>query len=140
MLKKCPDTDFYVSSTISLYNVHHITDFHRAWVDKGFVKPQDWNINILQGPERDRIDVLPQQFKDEICAKIKKHIEWLEPQDHLKRATSGYQGIINFMQDDKTHLLKEFFLVNDRHDEYRKERFEDVFLEYAKLRSYVTTK
>jgi radical SAM protein with 4Fe4S-binding SPASM domain len=140
MMNKCPDTDFYVSSTISLYNVHHITDFHRAWVDKGFIKPQDWNINILQGPERDRIDVLPQQFKDEIYAKIKKHIEWLEPQDHLKRATSGYQGIINFMQDDKTHLLKEFFLVNDRHDEYRKERFEDIFLEYTKLRSYVTTK
>jgi hypothetical protein len=33
--------------------------------------------------------------------------------------------------------LGEFFRVNDRHDEYRKERFEDVFPEYKDLRNYV---
>jgi radical SAM protein with 4Fe4S-binding SPASM domain len=141
MIKKCPNTDFYVSSTVSLYNVHHITDFHRNWVDRGFLKAQDWNINILQGPERDRIDVLPKVFKDQITSKIQTHIEWLRPQDHLQRATSGYEGILNFMNsNDNRHLLKEFFRVNDIHDAYRKEKFEDIFLEYAKLRSYVTTK
>jgi sulfatase maturation enzyme AslB (radical SAM superfamily) len=139
MLEACPDTDFYVSATVSLYNVLHITDFHRDWVDKGFLKPQDWNINILQGPERDRIDVLPKYYKDQAIGKISQHIEWLTPQDHLKRAVSGYQGIINFMQEDQSHLLKEFFRVNDTHDAYRKERFEDVFPEYTTLRSYATT-
>jgi radical SAM protein with 4Fe4S-binding SPASM domain len=137
MIEKCPNTDFYISSTVSLYNANHITDFHRDWVDKGFIKPQDWNINILQGPERDRINVLPQEFKDQARVKIEDHIRWLEPQDHLKRATSGYQGIINFMQEDQSALLGEFFRVNDRHDEYRKERFEDVFPEYKDLRNYV---
>jgi hypothetical protein len=34
-------------------------------------------------------------------------------------------------------LLQEFFRVNDVHDAYRKERFEDVFTEYKDLRSYV---
>ena len=138
MIEKCPDTDFYVSSTVSLYNVHHITDFHRNWADRGLLKPQDWNINILQGPARDRIDVLPQFLKDEIRAKIEEHIDWLAPQDHLKRATSGYRGIINFMQQDQSSLLGEFFRVNDRHDEYRKEQFEIVFPEYKDLRSHVT--
>ena len=135
MLEVCPNTDFYVSATVSLYNAHHLTDFHRAWADKGFIKPQDWNINILQEPERDRIDVLPVQLKDEICNKIKDHLVWLEPQDHLRRATIGYQGIINFIQADKNYLLGEFFQVNDLHDQYRKERFEDVFPEYKDLRS-----
>jgi organic radical activating enzyme len=57
MIERCPNTDFYVSSTVSLYNALHVSDFHRSWVDQGLVKAQDWNVNILQGPERDRIDV-----------------------------------------------------------------------------------
>jgi radical SAM protein with 4Fe4S-binding SPASM domain len=138
MLESCPDTDFYVSSTVSLYNAHHVVDFHRDWVERGLIQAQDWNINILQGPDRDRIDVLPQALKDEIRAKIEEHIEWLAPQDHLKRATSGYQGILKFMEDDRSHLLGEFFRVNNIHDEYRKERFEDVFPEYKDLRNGIT--
>jgi radical SAM protein with 4Fe4S-binding SPASM domain len=139
MLEVCPTTDFYVSSTVSLYNAHHLPDFHRNWADRGFIKAQDWNINILQGPARDRINVLPKHIKDGIQAKIQEHIKWLEPQDHLKRATSGYQGILNFMQEDQSHLLKEFFRVNDSHDEYRKEQFETIFPEYAEIRKYAIT-
>ena len=138
MMNKCPDTDFYVSSTVSLYNADHVSDFHRAWVDRGYLKAQDWNVNILQGPDRDRIDVLPQAYKDQITSKVQEHIEWLRPQDHLQRATSGYEGMLHFMNaNDNSHLLKEFFRVNDVHDEYRKERFEDVFTEYKDLRQYV---
>jgi hypothetical protein len=135
MLEVCPNTDFYVSSTVSLYNVLHIPDFHRNWVDRGFLKAQDWNINILQGPERDRIDVLPQIYKDRAIEKIQRHIEWLQPLDNLQRATNGYQGIINFMQtNDCSYLLKEFFHINDIHDYYRKETFEKIFFEYSDLR------
>jgi hypothetical protein len=135
MLLACPNTDFYVSSTVSLYNADHVTDFHRAWANKGYVKPQDWNINILQGPERDRIDVLPQEYKEQITAKVQAHIEWLRPQDHLQRATSGYEGMLNFMNAaDNSHLLGEFFRVNDIHDNYRGEYFETVFPEYISLR------
>ena len=140
MIEKCPNVDFYISSTVSIFNLLHVMDFHREWVDLGLLTPADWNINILQGPDRDRIDVLPQHYKDLARDKINEHIKWLEPQDHLKRAVTGYESMINFMdQDDKSHLLKEFFRVNDMTDAYRDEKFEDVFPEYAQLRSYVTT-
>ena len=36
---------------------------------------------------------------------------------------------------DNSHLLGEFFRVNDIHDTYRKERFEDIFTEYKDLRN-----
>jgi hypothetical protein len=140
MLEKCPGVDFYVSSTISLFNVLHITDFHRDWAEKGFIRPQDWNINILQGPDRMRIDVLPQEFKDRAKEKILKHIYWLGPQDHLKRATNGYKGILNFMESDKSHLLNEFFSVNDKIDVSRDERFVRIFPELEGLRSYVVAR
>ena len=140
MIKSCPNTDFYVSSTVSLYNALHVADFHRSWAEQGLVKAQDWNINILQGPDRDRIDVLPQIYKDQVTIKVKEHIEWLRPQDHLQRATSGYEGMLNFMNAiDNSYLLKEFFRVNDVHDAYRNESFETVFPEYKDLRNYAST-
>jgi sulfatase maturation enzyme AslB (radical SAM superfamily) len=139
MIERCPNVDFYVSSTVSLYNALHVTDFHRSWVELRLVGAQDWNINILQGPERDRIDVLPQRYKEQVTAKVQKHIEWLRPQDHLQRAVSGYEGMIHLMNEsDNSHLLGEFFRVNDIHDKYRKERFEDVFTEYKDLRNGIT--
>jgi organic radical activating enzyme len=138
MLKVCPEVDFYVSSTVSLYNAFHVSDFHRDWVDRGFIKPQDWNINILQGPERDRIDVLPQIYKQELEQKLLQHIYWVGTKDTLKRATNGFKSMISFMnQTDNSHLLREFFRVNDNTDQYRGEQFEATFPEYKDLRSYV---
>jgi hypothetical protein len=141
MLKVCPEVDFYVSSTVSLYNVMHVMDFHRDWVEKGLIQAQDWNINILQGPDRDRIDVLPMVYKEQVKAKIEAHIEWLKPRDTLKRAIVGYESILKFMfDDDKSWLLSEFFMVNDKSDNYRNENFENVFPEYAELRSHFISK
>ena len=140
MLQVTPRTDFYVSSTVSIYNVLHVMDFHKDWVERGLIKAQDWNINILQGPDRDRIDVLPAYYKDQVKEKINEHINWLSTRDPLNRATSGYKAILNFLdQEDNSHLLKDFFEVNDKLDTYRREKFETVFPEYADLRTYVTT-
>ena len=57
MLEVCPNVDFYISATVSIYNVLHISDFHKEWVELGLIKPQDFNINILQSPNWFRIDV-----------------------------------------------------------------------------------
>ena len=137
MIDACPEVDFYVSSTVSIYNVMHIMDFHRDWVEQGLIKHSDWNINILQGPDRDRIDVLPMIYKLQVKEKIEQHIEWLRPYDKLSRAINGYESILKYMfDDDKSWLLHEFFTNNDRSDVYRNEKFEDIFPEYADLRTY----
>lgn len=138
MLRVCPNVDFYVSSTVSIYNVGHIPDFHREWVDMGLVKPHDWNINMCQSPDHDRADVLPRIFKDRAIEKINSHIEWLEPLDKLTRATTGYKGVVTFLnQQDNSGNLTEFFRVNDSIDSVRSEKFEEVFPEYKDLRNYV---
>jgi len=138
MLKICPKVDFYVSSTVSVYNIGHIPDFHKEWADLGLVKPQDWNINLCLSPDRYRADILPREYKDRAIARIEEHLEWLEPQDKITRATNGYKGLITFMnQQDSSHLLAEFFKDNDAMDSIRKEKFEEVFPEYKDLRNYV---
>jgi radical SAM protein with 4Fe4S-binding SPASM domain len=145
MLKVCPKVDFYINSTVSIYNVLHVPDFHREWVDLGLLKPQDWNINILQGPDYDRINILPQYYKDLAKEKIISHINWLEPQDKLTRATNGYKSLLNFMSQDSgstvtetelSGLLQEFFKRNYVLDKLRDEDFYATFPEYADLKKY----
>jgi len=124
-----PEVDFYMSATVSAYNAWHITDFHRSWVDKGYIKPADWYMNVLLNNERFRMSVLPETLRKEIKYKWEKHLAWLEPQDHIGRATDGYKSAIKFLDDDHTHLLDEFKAFNVEFDKLRDENFDDVYPE-----------
>ena len=137
MMEVCPNVDFYVSATVNIFNLLHITDFHREWTKKGLIAAQDININILNGPDYYRCDVLPQKYKDIAIANIENTIDWLKDKDHLTRATNGYKGLINFLNaTDNSNLLRKFFKVTDELDNLRKEKFEEVFLEFGDLRDH----
>ena len=127
--ERSPEVDFYVSATVSAYNAWHITDFHKSWVEKGYLKPGDWYVNVLLNNERFRMSVLPETIKQEIKYKWEKHLAWLEPQDHIGRATEGYKSAIKFLNDDHTHLLDEFKAFNVEFDKLREENFDDVYPE-----------
>lgn len=138
MIEICPNVDFYISATVNIFNVLHITDFHRDWVDRGLIKAQDFNVNILYGPDYYRCDVLPLKYKQEATTKIESAIEWLKDNDHLTRATNGYKGLINFMNTvDNSKMLRRFFEVTDQLDNLRKEKFEAVFPELGELREHL---
>ena len=130
---RAPEIDFYVSSTVSAYNAWHITDFHRSWVEKGYIKAGDWYVNVLLNNPRFRMSVLPEDFKAEIKYKWEKHLRWLEPQDHIGRATEGYKSAIKFLDDDHTHLFDEFKRFNTEFDQLRSENFIATFPELANL-------
>ena len=125
--------DFYISATVNAYNAWHITDFHRSWVEEGYILPGDWYINVLLNNPRFRMSVLPKEFKEEIKQKWLKHLEWLEPLDHIGRATEGYKSAIKFLDDDDTDLWEEFKNFNIEFDKLRDESFENVYPELAKL-------
>lgn len=137
MLDICPNVDFYISATVNIFNALHVTDFHRNWTERKLIAAQDFNVNLLHSPSYYRCDILPQRYKDEAIIKINDTIEWLKDKDHLSRATGGYQGLINFMQQSTSnHSLKEFFRITDQLDALRNEKFENVFFEYGGLREY----
>ena len=69
MLEVCPQVDFYISSTVGLVNALHVPDFHKNWVEQGLIKPQDFNFNLLQFPLWQRMDLLPQEFKEQVKQK-----------------------------------------------------------------------
>jgi MoaA/NifB/PqqE/SkfB family radical SAM enzyme len=134
MLKVCPGVDFYISATLSIMNVHHLPVFHKDWVSKGFIQPQDFNINILQDPAHYRIDVLPLDMKKVINHDYQQHIEWLRPLDHLRRATTGYESAVKFMMaSDKSNLIPVFKNKTAQLDSMRNESLAEALPELANL-------
>lgn len=135
MIKEVPWADFYVSATVSAMNVLHVLDFHREWVEQELINPQDFNVNICQSPEWYRIDIFPEWFKREvIIPAYERHIEWLEPQDKLKRATNGFKSALNFLQSgDQSHLFTKFCEETGKLDQVRNENFFETFPEFKPL-------
>lgn len=134
MLKVCPEVDFYISPTLSILSAWNLPDFHREWVDKGLIKAQDVNVNILQDPVHYRLDIAPKEYKDRLREKFLAHIEWLKPMDHLRRASVGFESAINFMDaTDNTQLIDTFWRKTHELDAIRNERCLDVIPELRAL-------
>jgi MoaA/NifB/PqqE/SkfB family radical SAM enzyme len=134
MLEVCPKVDFYISPTLSIMNALHLPEFHRDWVNKGYIKPQDLNVNLLQDPAHYRIDMAPMKYKQRIRVAYEEHLSWLRPQDPLQRATVGFESAINFMMAaDNTKLIPKFWAKTRELDGIRKENMLAVIPELEAL-------
>lgn len=134
MLAICPQVDFYVSPTLSIMNAWHLPDFHRDWVERGLIRAQDLNVNILQDPDHYRIDIAPVEYKAAIQEKYQQHLEWLKPQDPLNRATTGFESAITFMNaTDNSTLIPKFWEKTEQLDTIRKESWQDAIPELKAL-------
>jgi radical SAM protein with 4Fe4S-binding SPASM domain len=135
MLEECPGVDFYISPTLSILNAMHLPDFHRDWVEKGLLRPQDLNVNILQDPAYFRIDIAPPEYKQRIQDRLEQHLAWLRPQDQLNRATVGFESAITFMNaTDNTALIPKFWHKTHELDDIRRENILDVIPEIEALK------
>ena len=134
MQQVCPHVDFYISATVGLINALHVVDFHRTWSEQGYIKPQDFNFNLLQFPFWQRIDLLPESMKQQVKEKYESHIAWLKPQDHLTRATKGFQaGLDYMMRRDNFKNIEEFKSGMKKLDDIRNENILETFPELADL-------
>ena len=135
MMAEVPHVDFYVSSTVSSMNVLHVLDFHRKWTELGLIQAKDWNINICQSPEWYRIDIFPEEFKQRVIyPAYERHIAWLDPQDKLRRATTGYQSLLSLMRGNNgTQHWPRFVEETAKLDAVRNENFWDLFPEFKEL-------
>jgi len=121
---------FFISATVSILNVWHLPDFHREWVDKGYIQIDAFHSNMLLFPDRLRIQALPQKYKDAVVEKYRKYIdEYLVPSGS-ERAVTCFEGIINFInKEDKTGELPDLKWHMDKMDEIRGESLEETFPE-----------
>lgn len=135
MMDTCPDVDFYISPTLSIMNAWHLPEFHKDWVERGLLRPQDLNVNILQDPVHYRIDIAPAEYKQRLTERFQEHLAWLRPQDPLQRATVGFESAITFMNaTDNTALIPKFWTKTQQLDEIRGENVLDVIPELEALK------
>ena len=135
--EQCPHIDFMISPTLSLMNIWNFTKFHRYMVESGFIRPQDFNLNILQNPEAYRIDVLPEDIKLKFKEEFEEHIRWLDPVDTIQRAGGGFKAAIEFMMaTDNSHLLDQFWNLTDDLDGVRNEKLINVVPELEQILKY----
>ena len=135
MMMVCPNVDFYISPTLSIFNAWNLPDFHRHMVEQGLIKAQDLNVNILQDPPHYRIDIAPAEYKQQLATKYLAHIHWLRDKDPLQRATVGFESAIKFMMaTDNTHLIDTFWRKTHELDDIRRENILDIIPELAALK------
>ena len=98
------------------------------------LKPQDFNFNLLQYPYAQRIDLLPDSYKQKVKEKIEKHLEWLRPLDKLTRATKGFEsGLDYMMRRDNNKDIQQFKDTMKKMDLIRNEDILKTFPELAEL-------
>lgn len=135
MLDSCPEVDFYVSPTCSILNSLHVPDFHQDWVERGLLRHQDLNVNLLLDPDYLRLDIAPNSYKKLVSNRIEQHLVWLDGKDRLNRASDGFRSLITFMNaKDNTHLTPKFWEKITQLDIIRNETLLDVIPELKALK------
>jgi hypothetical protein len=68
-------------------------------------------------------------------SRYREHIEWLQGQDPLQRATQGFESAITFMTaTDNTHLIDTFWRKTHELDAIRTENILDTIPELRALK------
>ena len=135
-VKDLSNIDFNISSVLSLFNIFNLPKLQKHWLGLG-LDCNNINFQPLVGPEEQSIAVLPNKYKQLAKEVILSHIRYLEDFDNSKSLIKDWQHALEFMTTtDNSHLLSEFFRLNDDKDRYRNQIFEDYFPEYKDLRNY----
>lgn len=140
MFETCPRVDFRISATLTAMNALHLPDFHREWVESGFIALRGMKINPLFSPEEYQARLLPSRLKLQAIEKYRWHIEdfirscdpldWLHPGSAERR----FKAVASFLGTaSDPHGLAAFKVKTLELDRLRGESFTDVFPELAEM-------
>jgi hypothetical protein len=130
--------NFTITSIVHLYNIFNLPKLQQHWIVNKKLNPKNLSFRALIYPENMSLQVLPQPYKKLARDTIIQHISWLDSISGATSLAETWKNVLHYMDaTDQSHLLKEFFRLNDDKDKIRNQRFEDVFPEYQDLRSYV---
>jgi len=132
MLRRCPDVAFSISATISIFNALHLPDFHREWVEKGYIDRNAFALNMLVSPPMYRIQVLPEVLKACALESYRRHQEsFLDADGPTARDFAAVTH--SLLAQDRSDLLPGFVAMTRRLDRLRGEDCREVFPELAAL-------
>ena len=136
MRQVCPRVRFSLAPTLSVMNALHLPEFHKAWIEQGYVEPRNIAIGFVLDPEEFRAQILPEPLKREMAARYERHREWLSARygSDAAGAAAQFKAALDFTRaQDRSGLLDRFRRTTRSLDAMRGERFESVFPELAEL-------
>ena len=77
MMQVCPDVNFSITPTISVFNLFHLPGFHKDWAEQGLISVDGFMPHTLKNPPEYNIRMLPAGMKKKAENLINAHIEWI---------------------------------------------------------------
>jgi len=133
MMDRAPNAYLEIQSTVTIFNVLHLPDFHKSWVEKGLVQPSQWRMHFLHGPRYMSVFTLPPSYHDIVKEKYIEHIKWLRPLDPFGRATSCFESVIFSLENSIPFDPEDFWKNTTQLDQYHGVDFLSVFPELQDL-------
>lgn len=140
MLKVCPEIYFEITPTISIFNVWHFPDFHRDWIDRGLLKPNNLRLNILTFPREMSVALISIKKRKKIIEKWKKaksEIVELSKKFHegSHNIEMGYDSIIHCLETEPelSELRLDLFRRLSMLAKVRNESLDLVYPEFEKI-------
>lgn len=131
---------FSITSTMNWVNALNIIDFHREWVELGYIDKSHFTVNLLDGPEIYSLKTIPKFKKRQIEKAILDHIEWFKTVTPHANDWKTWYNAINFMNsvetDDTWPLAQRFKGQTDIFDNIRNENFFEVFPEHLDMKQF----
>lgn len=139
--QECPHVAFNINFTLSWINAFNLLEFHREWVDLGYINVNSINVCTLDHPAMYSLKSLPNWKKKQIEIAYREHLVWLETRKASTRTTQQFIDAVSFMNDtdngDRFANSLDFAIVNNKLDKLRNENFWEVFPEHTDMKEYI---
>lgn len=134
MINEVPDVYTEILSVVNIFNVLHLPNFHKSWVEQGLIQPGQWKLNFLREPRYMSYLTLPPEFHKIVKEKYMTHIEWLRPLDPSGRTVSNFESVIHGIDHSTMPFdAEDFWYHTNKLDQYYGVNFVEVFPELQDL-------
>ncbi|MDB9963535.1 twitch domain-containing radical SAM protein [Vicingaceae bacterium] len=82
-IQELPHLNFQIAPTACIFNVSQLPQFHKNWVNNGYIKVEDFIPNILIHPKEYQINVLPLTEQKALIPIYEAHLSWILNQEFL---------------------------------------------------------
>lgn len=113
-----PNFQLSIACVVSIFTINYLNDIFNYY-DKNKL-PKPW-LGRLYNPDYYQCSVLPAVTRQKIMQR-------LENSTH-----QDVRNVSTWLLEDHSHLYPKFLQITQRHDEYRNEKFEDVFPELVDI-------
>ena len=139
MMLELPHVEFVVSATLNIYNVLHLPDFHKDWVNQGLIQVEDFIPTLLVTPKELSVRILPKKFKEKAILNYSEHLKWIKltaSKNEEKRLYMivQFENIIKALQTSHEKESIELFIrKSEAVDKIRNEKTIAIFPELKEL-------